>query len=75
MRSAVVLFLMTAPLFLTACGDTVFLPECAWSAPIVFEEETIDWLGSIPWPSTAAGDFNEIGDHNELQRRYCPADN
>jgi hypothetical protein len=45
--------------------------ECSWSAEIRFEDETKNWLGGLDWPDSAYEDFDKIGDHNELRRKYC----
>lgn len=69
MRSVTALSLsVTSVLFLTACDPK---PECAWAEPIVFQQETKEWLEGEDWPDTAYADFDQIGDHNELHDRFC----
>lgn len=68
MSSAANLLCMTSLIFLIGCNP---VPECSWSAPIEFEQETKDWLEGLEWPPTAFEDFDEIGDHNTLYRRNC----
>lgn len=76
MKYAHVLLSVIALSFLSGCGDllnrAVTVSECSWTAPIRFEDETIDWLNELPeWPATAYEDFDAVGDHNELWTKYC----
>lgn len=73
MKFVVALFLTISASFLTACSQPNVVPkECSWAERIEFDPVTKEWLGGLDWPSQAYGDFNKIGDHNELYDKFCP---
>ena len=39
--------------------------DTSWVKPIVFHQETKDWLASLQWPATAYEDFDQIRRYNE----------
>lgn len=75
MRFVTVLCLSASATFLAACDRpeevVIAPPECSWSDPIEFSDETKEWLAEQDWPESAYDDFNQIGDHNELHEQFC----
>ena len=54
---------------LSSVGCVVKKTDTSWVKPIYFRDETINWLNSLDWPSTAFEDFDQIRKHNEKCER------
>jgi hypothetical protein len=50
-------------------------PDTSWVKPIIFHDETLEWLESLDWPDTAYEDFDQIAKHNEKCERINSARN
>lgn len=60
------LCLLTSIAFSTGCKSQPLPPpvDTSWVKPILFHQETKDWLAGLEWPPTAYEDFDLIRKHN-----------
>ena len=60
------LSLVTSGTCLTGCRAPAAPPvDTSWVHPILFHQETKDWLAGLEWPPTAYEDFDQISKHNQ----------
>lgn len=60
------LSLLTSGTCLTGCRAPAAPPvDTSWVHPILFHQETKDWLAGLDWPPTAYEDFDQISKFNE----------
>lgn len=64
------LSLLTSIASLTGCRAPAPPPvDASWAKPILFHQQTKDWLAGLDWPPTAYEDFDQIAKHNEKYYR------
>jgi len=59
------LYLLTSIASSTGCSPKPPPVDASWVKPILFHQETKDWLAGLEWPPTAYEDFDQIAKHNE----------
>lgn len=66
LRSTLSLLLLTSIPCLTGCKAQPTPPpvDTSWVKPILFHQQTKDWLAGLDWPPTAYDDFDQIAKFN-----------